>query len=70
MPWMSWRRLSPGIGTGRCWGPGPCQPFHKFGSGCAVILMHYEESFYMSYSLNSLKGGYMGDHFGDCYRGY
>ena len=23
-----------------------------------------------SYSLNSLKGGYIGDHIGDYYRGY
>ena len=26
--------------------------------------------FDMSYSLNSLKGGYMGDYIGDYYRGY
>ena len=25
---------------------------------------------YMSYSLNSLKGGYIGDYIGDHYRGY
>ena len=25
---------------------------------------------YMSYSLNSLKGGYIGDYIGDYYRGY
>ena len=25
---------------------------------------------YVSYSLNSLKGGYMGDCIGDYYRGY
>ena len=25
---------------------------------------------HMSYSLNSLKGGYMGDNIGDYYRGY
>ena len=25
---------------------------------------------YMSYSLNSLKGGYIGDDIGDYYRGY
>ena len=25
---------------------------------------------HMSYSLNSLKGGYMGDYIGDYYRGY
>ena len=24
----------------------------------------------VSYSLNSLKGGYMGDYIGDYYRGY
>ena len=24
----------------------------------------------MSYSLNSLKGGYIGDYIGDYYRGY
>ena len=24
----------------------------------------------MSYSLNSLKGGYIGDYIWDCYRGY
>ena len=27
-------------------------------------------SLYMSYSLNSLKGGYLGDYIGDYYRGY
>ena len=26
--------------------------------------------YYMSYSLNSLKGGYIGDYIGDYYRGY
>ena len=25
---------------------------------------------YMSHSLNSLKGGYIGDYIGDYYRGY
>ena len=25
---------------------------------------------HMSYSLNSLKGGYIGDYIGDYYRGY
>ena len=25
---------------------------------------------YMGYSLNSLKGGYIGDYIGDYYRGY
>ena len=25
---------------------------------------------HMSYSLNSLKGGYIRDYIGDCYRGY
>ena len=25
---------------------------------------------YMTYSLNSLKGGYIGDYIGDYYRGY
>ena len=29
-----------------------------------------EKSHYMSYSLNSLKGGYIGDYIGDHYRGY
>ena len=27
-------------------------------------------SMHMSYSLNSLKGGYIGDYIGDYYRGY
>ena len=29
-----------------------------------------EDSFHMSYSLNSLKGGYIGDNIGHYYRGY
>ena len=27
-------------------------------------------NYHMSYSLNSLKGGYIGDYIGDYYRGY
>ena len=27
-------------------------------------------NYYMYYSLNSLKGGYIGDYIGDYYRGY
>ena len=29
-----------------------------------------DEKGYMSYSLNSLKGGYIGNYIGDYYRGY
>ena len=41
------------------------------------VAMHPMRSTYMmltpyhvSYSLNSLKGGYIGDYIGDYYRGY
>ena len=38
----------------------------------AVVLIckSMMPSAHMSYSLNSLKGGYMGDYIGDYYRGY
>ena len=32
--------------------------------------INHDYSRYMSYSLNSLKGGYIGDYIGDYYRGY
>ena len=34
------------------------------------IMSRQEEGTHMSYSLNSLKGGYMGDYIGDYYRAY
>ena len=33
-------------------------------------LGSYTEGHHMYYSLNSLKGGYIGDYIGDYYRGY
>ena len=35
----------------------------RFGGGEGIVV-------YMYYSLNSLKGGYIGDYIGDYYRGY
>ena len=34
----------------------------------AALALHF--SGYMRYSLNSLKGGKIGDYIGDYYRGY
>ena len=33
------------------------------------LIFRSSQSGYMNYSLNSLKGGYMGDYIGDYYRG-
>ena len=52
----------------------------RFGaSGVGLVFgdpLRFEHSsalrpqIHMSYSLNSLKGGYIGDYIGDYYRGY
>ena len=37
---------------------------------CQGIYFQLPITYYMSYSLNSLKGGYIGDYIGDYYKGY
>ena len=47
---------------------GPCLSWRKrLGSS---VMSPKGPCSYMSYSLNSLKGGYIGDYIGDYYRGY
>ena len=46
---------------------------HANNSSCTVLPMTTGSQLgrrHVSYSLNSLKGGYMGDYIGDYYRGY
>ena len=43
--------------------------FELFQAGVRAEVLGPLEH-YMTYSLNSLKGGYIGDYIGDYYRGY
>ena len=48
---------------------GPCAPGCA-GRGASNMWTFEIKADHMSYSLNSLMGGYIGDYIGDYYRGY
>ena len=43
---------------------------HRGSQHVTCPLVPSQSRTYMSHSLNSLKGGYIGDYIGDYYRGY
>ena len=47
-----------------------CTPNPRFGDHSSWNPEDYMSSCYMSYSLNSVKGGYTGDDIGNYYGGY